>query len=221
MNSDILAAVSIIAGDLSTAGADVQQFDPEIVDLLHMDVMDANFVPNLTFGPGYIRSLSEHTKIPLDVHLMIEKPELSLDSYIELHPWDIVIHYESTRFPGRCLSSIRSAGIKPGIALNPGTPVETVYDLLPYCDIVLVMSVEPGFYGQAFMETSLPRIRRLKEYINRECPDVIIQVDGGINTGNVNSVVSAGARIIVAGSSAYKGGDVNLNIAGLKKATLR
>ncbi|HPS58822.1 MAG TPA: ribulose-phosphate 3-epimerase [Spirochaetota bacterium] len=220
MNSKILISPSIIAGDLSTAGTDVQQFDPGIVDLLHMDVMDGNFVPNLTFGPGFIRSIKKHTPIPLDVHLMIEKPELSLESYIEIAPWCIVIHYESTRFPGRSLAAIRKAGIKSGIALNPATPVEAVYDFLPYCDLVLIMSVEPGFYGQSFMENSLGRIKKLKEYIDRKNLNIMIQVDGGINSSNIKDVVSAGAGIIVAGSSAYKDMKVNLNTAELKKAAI-
>ena len=220
MNSKILISPSIIAGDLSTAGTDIRQFDPSVVDLIHMDVMDGNFVPNLTFGPGFIRSIKKHTPIPLDVHLMIEKPELSLDSYIEIAPWCIVIHYESTRFPGRSLGAIRRAGIKSGIALNPATPVEAVYDLLPYSDLVLIMSVEPGFYGQSFMENSIGRIKKLKDYIDREKLDVMIQVDGGINSSNIKDVVSAGAEIIVAGSSAYKDMKVNLNTAELKKAAI-
>ncbi len=220
MSSEILISPSIIAGELATAGTDIQQFDPAVVDLLHMDVMDGNFVPNLTFGPGYIRSLKKQTPIPLDVHLMIEKPELSLESYIELAPWCITIHYESTRFPGRCLSAIRQAGIRAGIALNPATPVEAVYDLLPNCDMVLIMSVEPGFYGQSFMENSVGRISRLRAFIDRECPGILIQVDGGINSSNIKRVVSAGAAIIVAGSSAYRDGKVNFNTSELKKAAL-
>ena len=114
-SKSVMISPSIIAGDLSTIGREVEKFDPSVVDLLHMDVMDGNFVPNLTFGPGFIGSLGKHTGIPLDVHLMIEKPELSLDSYISLNPWCIVIHYESTRFPARCLSLIREKGIKAGI----------------------------------------------------------------------------------------------------------
>lgn len=220
MNSKILISPSIIAGDLSTAGTDVQQFDPAVVDLLHMDVMDGHFVPNLTFGPGFIRGLKKHTAIPLDVHLMIEKPELSLDSYIEIAPWCIVIHYESTRFPGRLLTAIRKARIKSGIALNPATPVEAVYDLLPLCDLVLIMSVEPGFYGQSFMENSVGRIKKLKEQIDSKKLNVMIQVDGGINSSNIKDVVSAGAGIIVAGSSAYKDMKVNLNTLELKKAAV-
>lgn len=214
----VLISPSIIAGDLTTIGSDAQGFDPEVVDLLHMDVMDGNFVPNLTFGPGFIGSLGKHTSIPLDVHLMIEKPELSLESYIDLKPWCITIHYESTRFPARCLSLIREKGIKAGITINPATPVEAVFDLLPYCDLVLIMSVDPGFYGQSFMETAIPRIERLRRHIDADFGGkILIQVDGGVNTVNIGRIVAAGADILVAGSSAFKGGDVNSSVKALKK----
>jgi len=222
MNSkNILISPSIIAGDLSIMGRDVSGFDPKVIDFLHMDVMDGNFVPNLTFGPGYIKDLKKHTDIPLDVHLMIEKPENSLEKYIELKPAFIVIHYESTRFPARSLKLIRENGIKSGLALNPATPVEAVFDLAEYCDMLLIMSVDPGFYGQSFMKGAISRIERLKEYlISSDAADVKIQVDGGIGEDNIRDVVSAGADVIVAGSALFKGGDINLGALKLKKAAL-
>lgn len=220
-SNNILISPSIIASDLSEMGSIVTEFDSEIVDLLHMDVMDGNFVPNLTFGPGYIRNLQQHTEIPMDVHLMIEKPENSIESYTELRPWCVTIHYESTRFPGRILTLIRESGIKAGLALNPATPVEAVYDLLDCLDMVLVMSVDPGFYGQPFIMQSLSRIERLKNYLVKNGrDDILIQVDGGINTGNIASVASAGAKVIVAGSSSFKNGPVNSNVRELKKKAL-
>jgi ribulose-phosphate 3-epimerase len=207
---------SIIASDLTTIGEQVRGFDPELIDMLHLDVMDGNFVPNLTFGPGFIQYLKQHTNIPLDTHLMIEKPERSIDQYMKSCPWSLTIHYESTRFPARILQQIRSAGIVAGISINPATPVEAVYDLIPYVDMVLIMSVEPGFYGQAFMEEAVGRILKLSEYL-KESPSrkVYIQVDGGINRDNIASVVNAGAEIIVVGNSAFKGGDINKNIREL------
>ncbi len=217
-SKSVMISPSIIAGDLTTMGRDVEGFDPAVVDLLHMDVMDGNFVPNLTFGSGFIGSLAKHTAIPLDVHLMIEKPELSLESYINLKPWCITIHYESTRFPARCLSLIREKGIKAGITINPATPVDAVFDLLPYCDLVLIMSVDPGFYGQSFMETAIPRIERLRSHIDANfAGNILIQVDGGVSTDNIGRIVAAGADILVAGSSAFKGGDVNSSVKALKK----
>ena len=215
----ILISPSIIAADLSVIGELVREFDPGLVNLLHCDVMDGNFVPNLTFGPGFVQDLKRHTDIPLDVHLMIEKPELSVDQFLKAHPWAVTIHYESTRFPARLLAEIRSAGVLAGLAINPATPVESVYDLLPYADLVTVMSVDPGFYGQSFMAPAVGRIRTLAAHISRsDTPAVRIEVDGGIGTANIASVVEAGAEIIVAGSSAFKGGDLHGNIRALLKS---
>lgn len=213
----ILISPSIIASDLTTIGEQVRTFDAGIVDLLHLDVMDGNFVPNLTFGPGFISSLKKHTAIPLDVHLMIEKPERSIGEYLEIKPWVVTIHYESTRFPARILQQIRKTGVLAGISLNPATPVETIFDLLPYADMALIMSVDPGFYGQAFMEPAIGRIRKLAAHIRSEAGlNVRIQVDGGIGPDNIARVVEAGADIIVAGNAAFKGGDVNKNVRELR-----
>jgi len=219
----VLISPSIIAADLTTFGNDVRRLDPGVVDLLHIDVMDGRFVPNLTFGPGYIRKLSEHTKIPLDVHLMIESPESSIAQYIELAPKIITIHYESTRFPIRLMNLVRGSGAMAGLSLNPATPVSTVTDMLPYLDMILVMSVDPGFYGQKFLEVSERRITDLRELISKEGLDdsVMIQVDGGITSENIASVVKAGARIVVAGNAAFQGGTVNDNVLGLKEAAAK
>ncbi|MBP7734554.1 MAG: ribulose-phosphate 3-epimerase [Spirochaetes bacterium] len=212
----ILISPSIIASDLTTMGMRVKTFDSGLVDLLHLDVMDGNFVPNLTFGPGYIRDLKKQSSIPLDVHLMIERPERSIQEYIDIAPWAITIHYESTRFPARVLQQLRKAGIIAGIAVNPATPVESIFDLVSYADMVLIMSVDPGFYGQAFMEPAIGRIQKLSKFL-ASLPErkMMIQVDGGIGPDNIARVVSAGATVIVAGNSAFKGGDVNNNVREL------
>lgn len=222
MNSrNIMIAPSVIAGDLTLIGRDAEGFDPSVIDLLHMDVMDGNFVPNITIGPGFIRDLKKHTDIPLDVHLMIEKPENSLERYIELKPEYIVIHYESTRFPARCLRLIRENGIKAGLALNPATPVEAVFDLAEYCDMILIMSIDPGFSGQPFMNVAFSRIKRLKEFlVSEDYHNIKIQVDGGVGESNIKEVFNAGADIIVAGSALFNGGDINQGALKLKKAAL-
>lgn len=219
----ILISPSIIAADLTTFGSLVKTLDPGIVDLLHLDVMDGAFVPNLTFGPGYVKQLASHSKIPLDVHLMIESPELSIAQYLELSPRIITIHYESTRFPIRLLSLIRTSNILAGISINPATPVESVADILPYVDMVLVMSVDPGFYGQKFLDVSLTRISTLRGLIDKLglAGKVSIQVDGGITKDNIASVVKAGARIVVAGNAAFNGGTVNDNVRMLKESAAK
>jgi ribulose-phosphate 3-epimerase len=215
-NKTVSISPSIIAADLTRMSEIVSGMDPEIIDLVHMDVMDGNFVPNITFGPAYIKDLSQHTRIPLDVHLMIEEPEKSIQSYIDLKPWCITIHYESTRFPARLLSLIKEHNIIAGLSINPATPIETTFDLLPYADMILIMSVDPGFYGQKFMKTALGRIERLQAHSRKHFPELLIQVDGGINADNIAPVVQAGARIIVAGGAAFKNGDVNTNVQELK-----
>ena len=218
ITDSVIISPSIIAGDLSTIGSDIKTYDSDIIDMLHMDIMDGNFVPNLTFGPGFIENLKRHTKLPIDIHLMIEKPENSLKQYMELNPKYITLHYESTKFPARYLSLIREKGIAAGLALNPSTPLEPVFDLIGYCDMILIMSVDPGFYGQPFMKQSISRIGRLKEHLlSNNFSKVKIQVDGGINEKNIKDAVSAGADIIVAGNSLFKDGDINQNALKLKK----
>lgn len=202
---------------MSVFGSTVKSLNDKIIDLLHIDVMDGHFVPNLTFGPAYINNLKNHTKIPLDIHLMIENTEASIDQYIETKPWAITIHYESTKYPARLLSYIKEKNITAGLAINPATPVESIFDMIQYPDMVLIMSVDPGFYGQSFMPMSLKKINKLKEFIvSEKHKDILIQVDGGINKDNIKRVVDAGANVIVAGGSAFKGGDVNNNCADLK-----
>lgn len=214
----IYISPSLIASDLTMMGSIVSGFSSDFIDLLHMDVMDGHFVPNLTFGPGYISALSKHTEIPFDVHLMIEKPEDSLESYMKCSPWGITIHYESTRFPARLLSLIRDSGAVAGVSINPATPVENLFDILEYSDMVLIMSVDPGFYGQAFMPAAINRIEKLNNFINKNGLNTAIQIDGGIGLSNIADVVKAGANIIVAGNSLFKGGDPNAGAKALKDA---
>jgi ribulose-phosphate 3-epimerase len=216
---EIQISPSIIATDLSTLGSRIGAFDPSAVDLVHIDVMDGGFVPNLTIGPGYIKNLAQHTGIPFDVHLMIENPERSIERYLELKPRFVTIHYESTRFPIRLLNLIRSAGVSPGISLNPATPATSIFDTLEYAELVLIMSVDPGFYGQPFIPSSLKRIEAVAGFISAQSlSKTVIQADGGISKDNIGSVARAGARIMVAGKSAFENDAVNENCLALKNA---
>lgn len=196
--------------------------DQSAIDLLHLDVMDGRFVPNLTFGPGYIKNLAAHTSIPLDAHLMIEQPEGSIVAYLELNLQVITIHYEATRFPARLLSLIRQEGAVAGLAINPATPVNAVYDLLPYADLILVMSVDPGFYGQNFMPEATNRVKQLADFAKSQgLKNLLIQADGGINNANAEDIVLAGANLLVAGGAVFGGKnaqDVNRRAAELKYA---
>jgi len=218
----ILVLPSIIAADLTAAGQIVGGMDTDVIDLIHLDVMDGHFVPNLTFGHGYIRNLLMHTQVPLDAHLMIEPPENSISSYLELDIWGVTIHYEATRFPARLLAKIRDAGKNAGLAVNPATPIESIFDLIFYADKVLIMSVDPGFYGQPFMKESLKRIEKLAAFALKEgYKDLLVQVDGGINEDNIRDVVSSGARLIVAGGAVFRDGNINDNVASLKATAIR
>ena len=208
----IMMSPSLIASDLSNMAAIVKTFDPSIIDLLHLDVMDGNFVPNITFGPGYAKALKAHTDIPLDVHLMIENPEKYVEDFAQSEPWCITFHYEATRFSVRLLQKIRDLKTRSGISINPSTPVESIFDIAVYADMILIMSVEPGFYGQKFIPNSLNKIEKLKKFLCDNKLNALIQVDGGINSQNISDVVSAGADIVVAGGSAFVDNLVNENV---------
>ena len=214
----VMISPSLIAADLSDMASIVKTFDPSIIDLLHLDVMDGNFVPNITFGASYAKALKAHTNIPLDVHLMIENPEKYVEDFAQAEPWCITFHYEATRYSARLLQRIRDLKTKSAVAVNPSTPVESVFDIAVYADMILIMSVEPGFYGQKFMPIALNKIERLKKFLRDNKLETLIQVDGGINSQNICDIISAGADIAVAGGSAFAGGLVNENVREMKGA---
>ncbi|GIW23630.1 MAG: ribulose-phosphate 3-epimerase [Candidatus Sericytochromatia bacterium] len=195
---------SILAADLTDLKTVLQILEGK-VDFLHLDIMDGHFVPTLSFGEVYVKLLNEHTQIPLDVHLMVDQPEKEVPKYFDFKPFNITFHYEATNFPVRLAREIRKQNIKAGISLNPKTPVELIEPFLEELDLVLIMSVEPGFYGQSFIPFCLDKIKKLKDFIIRKNLDILIEVDGGINKNNINSIKEAGADIIVAGSFIFKG----------------
>ena len=225
MNADnkinkVMISPSLIAADLSNMAAIVKTFDHSVIDLLHLDVMDGNFVPNITFGASYAKALKAHTSIPLDVHLMIENPEKYVEDFAQAEPWCITFHYEATRYSARLLQKIRDLKTKSAVALNPSTPVESIFDIAVYADMILIMSVEPGFYGQKFIPGAIKRIEKLKTFLDNNKLDTLIQIDGGINSQNIRDVVSAGVDIVVAGGSAFVNGLVNENVKEMKLAII-
>jgi ribulose-phosphate 3-epimerase len=176
-------------------------------DLVHVDVMDGHFVPNLTFGPPVVAALARRTRLPLDVHLMVANPERLLDDYLAAGASWVSVHVEATAHLDRLLARIRAAGGRAGAVLNPATPVSAVEDCLPALDFVLVMSVNPGFAGQSFIPYTLDKVRRLREIARRAGAALEIEIDGGIGPGNIAEAVAAGADVCVAGSAVFAAPD--------------
>ena len=173
-------------------------------DWVHVDVMDGHFVPNLTFGPKMVADLHKATRLPLDVHLMIERPDDWVDRYVDAGAAYVVVHVEAVRHISATLSTIRSRGAKAGITLNPETPVDAILPYLDQVDLALVMSVNPGFGGQKFIEVALGKLRRLRKEIDARRLAVELEVDGGVKLDNVRGVVEAGASVVVAGSAVFE-----------------
>ena len=197
----IRIAPSILSADFARLEAEI--LDVQTADLLHVDVMDGHFVPNLTLGLPVVRRIAEVSPIPLDVHLMIEDPDRWAPRYAELGAKSVTFHVEAAAHPKRIARDIRSTGARAAVAIKPATGVDAVIDLIGDVDMVLVMTVEPGFGGQAFMEETLPKLRELREAARAAGTDVWLEVDGGINADTAGRAVEAGADTLVAGSAVY------------------
>ena len=196
-------APSMIAADLADLAKAVAECEAGGADLLHVDVMDGHFVPNLTIGPLVLAALKRRTSIPLDVHLMVANPDRLLAEYLSAGAARISVHYEAAIHLDRLLAAIRQGGARAGVALNPATPVELLADVLPAADFVLLMSVNPGFSGQPFLPYVLDKARRLQEMIVARQLGTTIEIDGGIGPSNIRAAVAAGVRTIVAGSAVF------------------
>lgn len=208
----------MLASDVGHLAQQLAEIEHAGADMVHLDVMDGHFVPNLTFGPIVVEACSRSTSLPLDVHLMIEDPERSLEAYAAAGAHTLTVHAEASRHLHRTLIQIRQLGCGAGLAVNPLTPLEVIRDALPYLDLALVMTVNPGFGGQSYIPASTERIATVASWRDARQPECLIEVDGGITHETAAEAVAAGADVLVAGSAIFRGGDIAANLAALVRS---
>ncbi len=201
--NNIKLAPSILAADFARLGEQVAAAEKAGADRIHVDVMDGHFVPNISIGVPIVKSLRPVTKLPLETHLMIEHPDQMLDAFAAAGSDTLIVHWEGNANLHRTVQHIRSLGKKAGVAINPATPAEVLTEILPDLDLVLVMTVNPGFGGQSFIHETLPKIRRVRELIDRVKPGVELEIDGGVDAKTAPLGVQSGANVLVAGSSVF------------------
>lgn len=212
---NILSA-SVLSADFGRLAEEVRAVEAAGTDWIHVDVMDGHFVPNITIGPDVVRALRKVTRLPLDVHLMIEKPEKYVRAFVDAGADWLGIHAEAATHLHRTVQEIRECGARPIVTLNPASPLCLIEHVLPDIDMVLLMTVNPGFGGQKFIPTMLSKIRACRKMIDEIKPSVLLEVDGGVNEQTIDDVVDAGADVFVAGSAVFAGGDYAANIQKLK-----
>jgi len=215
-----LLSPSILSADFGKLEEQIEIINHSNADLIHVDVMDGVFVPNISFGFTVLDSLVKYAKKPLDIHLMIVDPEKYIERFARYHPEYLTIHLESCIHLHRAVSYIQSLGVKAGVALNPHSTVNLIQEIVSDIDLVLIMSVNPGYGGQKFINNSLEKIRKTKDLILKSNSHALIEVDGGINSDNIKDVVSSGADIVVAGNAVFGSADISRAIIALKNTVL-
>jgi len=211
-----IIAPSILSADFSVLGEEIAAVEAAGADWIHIDVMDGHFVPNITMGPGVVKSLRKMTVLPFDVHLMIENPEQYIQPFAEAGSDRITVHMEASIHLHRTVSQIKELGLKAGVSLNPATPLSFVESILTDIDLLLIMTVNPGFGGQQFIQTMLSKIRQARELIDRFAPAVLLEVDGGVTLTNLPAILKAGADVFVAGASIFGSGNYRDTIGKMK-----
>jgi ribulose-phosphate 3-epimerase len=211
-----IIAPSILSADFSRLGEEIAAVEAAGADWIHIDVMDGHFVPNITIGPGVVKSLRKLTRLPFDVHLMIRHPDRFLEAFAEAGSDMITVHVEAADHLHRTITRIRELGPKAGVSLNPSTPLALIEPILADIDLLLIMTVNPGFGGQQFIRTMLPKIRQARERIDQKAPSVLLEVDGGVTPANMPSILEAGADVLVAGAAVFGSGDYAATIGKMK-----
>ena len=211
-----LIAPSVLAADFANLQRDSEMLNNSQADWFHIDIMDGVFVPNISFGMPVLKAIGEHAKKPLDVHLMIVDPDRYIETFAELNAAILTVHYEACTHIHRSLQKIKSCGMKAGVALNPHTPVHLLEDIIQDIDLVCLMSVNPGFGGQSFIENTYAKVKALKQLINKKGASTLIEIDGGVTDQNALALTEAGADVLVAGSFVFKSDNPTETIAGLK-----
>jgi ribulose-phosphate 3-epimerase len=212
----VLIAPSILAANFGELANQIAAVEKAGADFIHCDVMDGHFVPNISFGPGIVKTVHGLTRLPLDTHLMIENPDFFLEEFQKAGTTYLTVHVEVCRHLQRTIAAIRQLGMKPGVCLNPATPLSTLEKILPEVDLVLVMSVNPGFGGQKFLPQSIQKIRDLKKIMSSRGLKAIIEVDGGIDKDNAGMLVDAGADVLVSGTAIFGSKDIPKSMHDLR-----
>lgn len=211
-------APSILSADFGRLAEEIAAVEEAGADWIHIDVMDGHFVPNITIGPGVVASLRKTTKLPFDVHLMIENPEQYIEAFVAAGSDMITVHVEAARHLHRTLTRIKEHGVKAGVSLNPATPLSLIEPILTELDLLLIMTVNPGFGGQKFISGVLPKIKNARDIVSYLSPQILIEVDGGVTLDNIRTVADAGADIMVAGAAVFGSENYARTIQAMKAA---